>query len=54
MHNVLFVQQVFLPTEQGETYLKNFVLMYQLTYICPRLFGWKENVIFEETMTYKL
>ena len=49
MHNVYFVQYVFLPTEQAEIYLKICVLIYHLTYICPSLFGWKENMIFEET-----
>ena len=28
MHNVLFGQYVFLPTEQAETYLKIYVLIY--------------------------
>ena len=54
LHNVLFVQYVFLPTEQAETYLKIYVLIYHLTYICPSLFGWKENLIFKETVTFKL
>ena len=40
----------FLPTKQGETYLKICVLIYHLTYIFPSLFGWKENMIFEETV----
>ena len=39
LHNVYFVQYVFLPTEQSETYLKIWVLIYHLTYICPSLFG---------------
>ena len=46
MHNVLFVQYVFLPTEQSETYFKIFILTYDLTYICPGLFDWKENTFF--------
>ena len=25
--------------------------IYQLSYKCPRLFGWKENMIFEETVS---
>ena len=54
MHNVYFVQYVFLPTEQAETYLKISVLIYHLTYICPSLFGWKENMIFEEIVMFKL
>ena len=41
--------QVFLPTEQAETYLKICVLIYHSTYICPSLFNWKENLIFKET-----
>ena len=40
MHNVLFVQYVFLPTEQSETYFKNSIFTYDLTYICPGLFDW--------------
>ena len=28
--------------------------MYYLKYICPSLFVWKENMIFEETMIFKL
>ena len=45
---------VFLPTEQAETYLKIYLLIYPSTYICPSLFGWKENFIFKETVTFKL
>ena len=48
LHNVLFGQYVFLPTEQAETYLKIYVMIYHSTYICPSLFGWKENLIFKE------
>ena len=54
LHNVLFGQYVFLPTEQAETYLKIYVLIYHSTYICPSLFGWKENLIFKEAVTFKL
>ena len=43
VHNVYIVQYVFLPTEQSETYFKNFILTYDLTYICPGSFDWKEN-----------
>ena len=46
MHNVYIVQYVFLPTEQCETYFKNFILTYDSTYICPGLFDWKENTFF--------
>ena len=46
LHNVLFVQYVFLPTEQTETYFKICILTYDLTYICPGLFDWKENTFF--------
>ena len=53
LHNVLFGQYVFLPTEQAETYLKIYVLIYHSTYICPSLFGWKENLIFMETVIFK-
>ena len=54
VHNVLFGQYVFLPTEQAETYLKIYVLIYHWTYICPSLFSWKENMVFEETVIFKL
>ena len=46
LHNVYIVQYVFLPTEPSETYFKIFVLTYDLTYICPCLFDWKENTFF--------
>ena len=54
LHNVLFGRYVFLPTEQAETYLKIYVLIYHSTYICPSLFGWKESFIFKDTVTIKL
>ena len=54
LHNVYIVQYVFLPTEKAETYLKIYVLIYHSTYICPSLFIWKENLIFKETVTFKL
>ena len=54
LHNVHFVKYVFLPTEQAETCLKSCVLINYSTYICLGLFGWKENMIFKETVTFKL
>ena len=59
MHNVLFVhcnnvQYIFLPTEQAETYLKKYAQIYYLTYICPSLSASKANMIFEETVIFKL
>ena len=54
LHNVLFVQYVFLPTEQSETYFKIFILTYDLTYICPGLFDWKENTFFFIFVYFKL
>ena len=54
LHNVHFVKYVFLPTEQAETYLKSCVLINYSTYICLCLFGWKENMILKETVTFKL
>ena len=54
MHNVHFVKYVYLPTEQAETYLKSCVLINYSTYICLFLFGWKENMIHEETVSSKL
>ena len=44
MHNVLFGQYGFLPTEQAQTYLKIYVLIYHTTNICPSLFSWKAGV----------
>ena len=46
MHNVHFVDFVFLPTEQAATYLKICILTYLLTYINPSSFDWKENTFF--------
>ena len=46
LHNVLFVQYVYLATEQAETYLKNSVLIYHLIYICPSLFDCEVNIFF--------
>ena len=54
LHNVYIVQYVFLPTEQSETYFKNFILTYDLTYICPGLFDWKENTFFFIFVYFKL
>ena len=55
MHNLLFVKYVFLPIGQAEIYVKKiYVLINHLTYICPSLFGWKENMIPEETVTFKI
>ena len=54
LHNVHFVKYVFLPTEQAETYLKSCILINYSTYICLCLFGWKENMILKETVTFKL
>ena len=48
LHNVLLGHYVFLPTEKAKTYLEIYVLTYHSTYICPRRFGWKENLIFKE------
>ena len=51
VHNVYYVQHVFLLTKQAEPHLEIRVLIYHLIYIfSPRLFGWKENMIFEETV----
>ena len=41
---------VYLPIEQAEKYLKIYVLMCHLAYICPGLFGWNANIIFEEAV----
>ena len=47
LHNVLFVQYVFLPTKQGETYLKIYVLIYRSTYIYLSLLSWKGKLDFQ-------
>ena len=54
LHNVLFVQYVFLPTEQSETYFNIFILIFDSTYICPDLFDWKENTFFFIFVYFKL
>ena len=46
LHNVHFVDFVFLPTEQAATYLKICISTYLLTYIDPSSFDWKENTFF--------
>ena len=46
VHDVLFVDFVFLPTEQAATYLKICISTYLLTYIGPSSFDWKENTFF--------
>ena len=51
LHNMLFGQYVFLSTKRAENYHKIYVLIYHSTYICPSLFGWKENLTFKETVT---
>ena len=46
---------VFLPsTEQAETYVKNFVLIFHITYIFDPAFDWKTHMFFEETVIFKL
>ena len=54
LHTVQIGWYIFLLTEQAETYLEICVLIYHSTYICPSLFGWKENLIFKETVIFKL
>ena len=54
VHNVHFGLYVFLPTKQAETYLKSCVLINYSTYICLYLFGWRKNMIHEETVSSKL
>ena len=52
--NVLFVDFVFLPTEQAATYLKICISTYLLTYINPSSFDWKENTFFLIFLNSKL
>ena len=40
------LHNVYLPTEQAETYLKICVLIYHLTFICPSLFDCEVNTFF--------
>ena len=46
VHNVLFVQYIFLATEQAQTYRKSCSLIYLVTYICPSAFDCEENAFF--------
>ena len=46
--------QVFLPTEQAETCPKIYALIYHSTHNCPSFFGWKENLIFKDTVIFKI
>ena len=46
LHNVLLVQYIFLTTEQAQTYLKFFVLVSHLTYVCPILFECEKHIFF--------
>ena len=46
LHNVLFVQYIYLATEQAQTYRKSCSLIYLLTYICPSAFDCEVNAIF--------
>ena len=52
MHNVLVVHITLQPNKLRHILI--YVLIYHLTYICPSLFGWKENMIFEKTVTFNL
>ena len=54
LHSVLFVQYVFIQTEQAETYPKIYVSIDNSTFFFPSLFAWKEKIIFEETLNSKL
>ena len=38
MHNVYFVQYIYLAIKQAETYRKSCISIYLLTYICPSSF----------------
>ena len=46
LHNALFVQYIYLATEQAQTYRKSCSLMYLVTYICPSAFDCEENAFF--------
>ena len=46
LHNVLFVQYIYLAIEQAETYRKSCSLIYLVTYICPSAFDCEENAFF--------
>ena len=46
VHNVLFVQYIYLATERGETYRKICLLIYLLTYISPSSFDCEVNTSF--------
>ena len=46
LHNVYFVQYIYLAIKQAETYRKSCSLIYLLTYICPSAFDCEVNAIF--------
>ena len=53
-HNVLFGQFEFLATERAETYLKIYVLISNLPYICPSSFNCEEIIEKSIFVNFKL
>ena len=51
VHNVLFAQYVFLPTEQADTYLEIYVLIYHSMSQLVRLAGKLDS---QKTVIFKL
>ena len=54
VHNMYFVQYVFLLSEQAETYLKVCVLIYHLTFIFSQVVRLEGKHDFEENVIFKL
>ena len=54
LHNVQFVQYLYLATEQAGTYLKSGPVWHHLTYINPTLFSCEINIENSILVSFKL
>ena len=54
LHNVLFVQYLFLATERGGTWPHTSQLWYHSTYFNPNSFGCEENTFMNVFVSFKL
>jgi len=54
LHNVYFVQYICRATEQAKTYLRIWVLVSHVTYICPCLFECAKNTLLHIFVIFKL
>ena len=52
LHSVLFVQYVFIRTEQAETYPKNYVSIHHSTYRVSQLAAGSPNAQFGKTQFF--